>query len=101
MFGLVKFLMSDGKRKAGRPRKEDPNKDYNPVTLGVLTDTAFGLSKLPNGTLALVKIKYNPLTGESGTPELNVVDGTPMDAEYAFRDKIDEFFELEFDKKTA
>jgi len=87
-------------KKAGRPRKPDPNADYNPVNLGALTDTAFGLSKLPNGQNVIVKIQYNPLTGDVGTPELQVQSGSMTDAEYEMREQLDQYIDLNFISKA-
>lgn len=90
----------DEKKKIGRPRKEDPNANYNPVLIGALTDTAFGLAKLPNGQNLVVKVKYNPLTGHVGTPELQVISGTTIDAEYELREQLDQYINALIFKTT-
>lgn len=96
---MLKFLrrlfMSDEK-KVGRPRLPDPNESYVEPVLpkqasGKLTDTAFGLAKLPDGKSAIVKIQYNPLTGETGLVEVGKSYDAANDAEYDFRDAIDAY----------
>ena len=87
-------------KKIGRPRKPDPNADYNPVTIGALTDTAFGLAKLPSGQNVIVKIQYNPLTGEVGHPELEIKAGSMTDAEYEMREQLDMYIDLNFISKA-
>ncbi len=86
-------MTDENKKKAGRPRLEDPNANYNPTVVGVLSDTALGLSKLPDGKYAIVKIKYNPLTGGTGTPELKIVNENLNSSEYEFRDVIDQYLD--------
>lgn len=90
----------EDKKKTGRPRLPDPNENYNPVTIGALTDTAFGLARLPNGQNVIVKIKYNPLTGDVGTPELQVHSGSMTDAEYEMREQLDQYIDLNFISKA-
>lgn len=87
-------------KKTGRPRKPDPNADYNPVKIGVLTDTAFGLARLPDGQNVIVKIRYNPLTGDVGTPELEVKPGPMTDAEYEMREQLDQYIDVHFISKA-
>ena len=92
--------MSQEKKK-GAPRKPDPN--LTPVQQkpsAGLTNTAFGLAKLQDGKNVIVKIKYNPLSGEVGTPELNIVEGQMHLAEEQFREIVDENIELEFISKA-
>lgn len=91
--------MEEKKNKGGRPRKENPNENYNPVNIGALTDTAFGVSKLPNGQSVVVRIKYNPLTGDVGTPELKLSKDM-IEAEYEMREQLDEYIDLTFISKA-
>ena len=100
MINLFRRIMGDEKKKVGRPRKEDPNANYNPVMIGALTDTAFGLAKLPNGQNVIVKIQYNPVTGDVGTPELQIQSGSMIDAEYEMREQLDQYIDLNFISKA-
>jgi hypothetical protein len=93
--------MSEKKNKGGAPRKPDPNADYNPVLIGALTDTAFGLAKLPTGQNVIVKIPYNPLTGDVGTPELQIYSGSMTDAEYEMREQLDQYIDVNFISKAG
>lgn len=93
-------MSEDKKKKPGAPRKPDPNQSYEPKTLGVLTDTAFGLAKLPDGKNVLVKIKYNPITGGVGTPEISITSDNMGNAEYEFREMVDEYIDLQFISKA-
>lgn len=99
MINLFRRYMEE-KKKTGRPRKEDPNANYNPVTIGALTDTAFGLARLPSGQNVVVKIRYNPLTGDVGTPELQVHSGSMTDAEYEMREQLDQYIDVNFISKA-
>lgn len=91
--------MSEDKRKSGRPRLSNPNEGVA-VSNAVLSDTAFGLTRLADGKNVVVKIKYNPLTGGVGTPEIEVVSGTMTQAEDQFREMIEEYIELEYIQKA-
>lgn len=100
MINLFKRMINmDETKKKGRPVKEDPNKDYDPAVINALEDTAIGLSKLDNGKYAIVKIKYNAISGEVGVPQLKLIHGDSSDAEYNFRDDVDNLIYEEFSGK--
>lgn len=86
-------------KRKGPPIKPDPNLEHNPVVLGSLEHTAIGLSKLPDGKFAVVTVKYNPVTGQAGTPELKLCDAGLSDAEYDFRDLVEDYLE-DFNNKN-
>jgi hypothetical protein len=95
----IKDKMSE--KKKGRPVKEDPNKDYSSAVIKNLTDTAIGLSKLSDGKYAVIKIKYNPISGEVGNQEISLLDSpTANDAEYDFRDEVDQMLDNDIFSKN-
>lgn len=80
--------------KKGRPVKETPvTTDANLAVpseqvaaqeqpVAQLNDVAYGVTKLPTGQHVLVRIKYDAVSGQVGTPELDIVlGGDRMDAE--------------------
>ncbi len=104
MFKYLKGFMSE-KKKLGAPRKPDPNQEVvvlkeQAVSDAVLSDTAFGLTKLPDGKNVLVKIKYNALTGSVGVPEIKIAPDNMGNAEYEFREMVDEYIDLVFISKA-
>lgn len=76
--------------KKGRPVKETPvaadaslpSEVVQEKPRATLTDVAYGVTKLPTGQHVVVRIKYDAVSGEVGTPELDIVlGGDRMDAE--------------------
>lgn len=83
-------------KKKGRPLKEAPsNNDALAPLAGeveseapqfsALQDTAYGLSKLPNGQYALVRIKYDAVSGRMIEPEVSLVGEDLYEAEERLR----------------
>lgn len=92
LFNKLKEIMTE-KKKIGAPVKEDPNKDYNPVVLGVLSEKTIGITQLSNGKFALVSVMYNPETKEAGKVEIKETMNGSNDAEYDFRDLVEDYLE--------
>lgn len=86
------------KKKPGRPRIEDsptataapaaqaaaPKAEPKPAEKSALTNRAYSIVKLGNKWM-LVKIHYNPLTGQSSAPEMSVIGPNTMEAQERFR----------------
>lgn len=74
-------------KKKGRPVKETPNTVVLPEITEVkaktveMNDVAFGLTTLETGQQVVVRIRYNAVSGNTGTPEIQVVGTDRMDAE--------------------
>lgn len=77
-------------KKKGRPLKETPNspdalaplaEELEVPQFNALKDTAFGLAKLPSGQYALVRIKYDAVSGRTIEPEVTVLSTDWFDAE--------------------
>ncbi|NJO65876.1 MAG: hypothetical protein HC836_49745 [Richelia sp. RM2_1_2] len=84
--------MMEPTNKKGRKPLPDPNLAPKSES-GSLNFEAFGLSKLPDGKYALVKIMYNPLSGETNPPEILATYNSNNDAEYGYRDAVDNYLE--------
>lgn len=79
-------------KKKGRPVKAElPETNLDELTDNIgnsvvsqpsnLGDTAYGLATLASGQQVLVRIKYNPVSGDTGAPEITVVGTDRFDAE--------------------